>query len=199
MKKAMMYLHGRGGSADEAIRYKPLCGEHVLFGIDYRGSTPWDTKREIAGIYTRLAEGFDSVSVIGNSIGAYFAMNALRGMAVEKALLISPIVDMERLILDMMAWANVSERELMERGEIPTAFGETLSWEYLQYARMHPIEWRAPTHVLYAEGDALTARGTVEAFCRRTGAALTVMPGGEHWFHTPQQMRFLDDWIKRAL
>ena len=27
------------------------------------------------------------------------------------------------------------------------------------------------------------------------GASLTVMPGGEHWFHTDKQMRFLGEWI----
>ena len=26
---------------------------------------------------------------------------------------------------------------------------------------------------------------------------LEVMPGGEHWFHTPEQMAFLDGWIQR--
>lgn len=25
---------------------------------------------------------------------------------------------------------------------------------------------------------------------------LTVMEDGEHWFHTPSQMKFLDNWIK---
>lgn len=24
------------------------------------------------------------------------------------------------------------------------------------------------------------------------------MPDGEHWFHTEDQMRFLDDWITRS-
>jgi hypothetical protein len=27
-------------------------------------------------------------------------------------------------------------------------------------------------------------------------ATLTVMDGGEHWFHTEEQMAFLDNWIK---
>ena len=27
-------------------------------------------------------------------------------------------------------------------------------------------------------------------------ATLTVMEGGEHWFHTEEQMAFLDNWIK---
>jgi hypothetical protein len=26
---------------------------------------------------------------------------------------------------------------------------------------------------------------------------LTVMEGGEHWFHTDEQIQFLDDWIRR--
>ena len=30
------------------------------------------------------------------------------------------------------------------------------------------------------------------------GAELTVMPEGEHWFHTPEQMRFLDAWLIKA-
>ena len=28
------------------------------------------------------------------------------------------------------------------------------------------------------------------------GAGLTVMEGGEHWFHTKEQMRFLDRWMQ---
>lgn len=29
-------------------------------------------------------------------------------------------------------------------------------------------------------------------------AQLTVMQNGEHWFHTEEQMRFLDNWIKNT-
>ena len=49
---------------------------------------------------------------------------------------------------------------------------------------------------MYGSGDALMPRETVEAFARRTGAALTVMEGGEHWFHTNAQMQFLDAWVR---
>lgn len=24
------------------------------------------------------------------------------------------------------------------------------------------------------------------------------MSGGEHWFHTPEQMAFLDDWVRSS-
>ena len=38
---------------------------------------------------------------------------------------------------------------------------------------------------------------TIGEFADATGASLTVMENGEHWFHTDEQMRFLDDWIRK--
>jgi len=104
---------------------------------------------------------------------------------------------MERLIGDMMMWAGVSERELAERSEIPTDFGEVLSWRYLTYVREHPVVWHVPTRILYGERDELTSFETISAFAGRIGAELTVMPGGEHWFHTDEQMHFLDNWLTK--
>ena len=92
----------------------------------------------------------------------------------------------------------MTEPELAEKGEIATPFGETLSWRYLCYVREHPISWRVPTRILYGEKDNLTSMETISAFAARHGAELTVMPGGEHWFHTAEQMAFLDGWIKEA-
>ena len=40
---------------------------------------------------------------------------------------------------------------------------------------------------------------TISAFAEKTGAPLTVMPGGEHWFHTREQMAFLDAWLQREV
>ena len=38
---------------------------------------------------------------------------------------------------------------------------------------------------------------TIMAFANNCGADLTVMENGEHWFHTEEQMKFLDEWISR--
>ena len=81
-------------------------------------------------------------------------MNAGIDEMIQKAFFISPIVDMEKLITDMMKWANVTEQELESKGIIHTDF-----------ANKHQ-------------------------------APLAVMQGGEHWFHTEKQMKFLDNWIK---
>ena len=138
------------------------------------------------------------LNLIANSIGAFFSMHAGIDRMIRKAYFISPIVDMEQLILNMMSWANVTEKELEEKSVIATAFGEDLSWDYLCYVREHPVRWTAPTRILYGSRDRLTAYETVSAFAEAHGAELTVMEDGEHWFHTDGQMRFLDDWIRRG-
>lgn len=140
-------------------------------------------------------QGCDRLTLIANSIGAFFAMSALDETLVDRTYFVSPMVDMENLIGNMMQWAHVTDQELAQKREIPTDFEETLSWEYLCYVRQHPISWNVPTQILYGECDNLTSIEAVTAFARRHKSKLTVMPGGEHWFHTPEQMRFLDDWI----
>ena len=51
--------------------------------------------------------------------------------------------------------------------------------------------------ILYGSNDNLTSLETVLAFAEQHNATLTVMANGEHWFHTDEQMRFLDDWIRK--
>ena len=43
----------------------------------------------------------------------------------------------------------------------------------------------------------MTSEATIRAFAGEHKAELTVMAHGEHWFHTDEQMRFLDDWIRK--
>ena len=112
----------------------------------------------------------------------------------EKALLVSPVVDMETLILSMMQGAHVTEEQLKAAGEIPTEMGETLSWPYLCWVREHPLQWHTPTQVLYGDKDALTSRAVMERFRRQSGAHLTILQGGEHWFHTEVQLAVLQSW-----
>ena len=105
---------------------------------------------------------------------------------------------MEKLITDMMLWANVTEQELETKGIVHTDYGEDLSWDYLCYVRSHPVKWNVPTHILYGSRDHLTSVETVSTFAKKHKVTLTIMEGGEHWFHTEEQVRFLDDWIKNT-
>lgn len=126
-------------------------------------------------------------------------MHSLQKCKIKKALFISPILDMEQLIIDMINWANTSEKELAEKREIQTDFGETLSWEYLCFVRDNSIIWNVKTEILYAEHDNLTSRKTVDEFINGHDAHLTVMENGEHWFHTDEQIEFLNNWMKNVI
>ncbi len=193
--KAIVYIHGKGGSPEEAEHYRKLFPDEEIIGIDYKGSTPWEAGKEIRDIFTDLSNKYEEIKVIANSIGAYFLMNAGVNNIIDHAYFISPIVNMEKLITDMMSWADVNETELQKKGVIHTSFGEDLSWEYLCYVREHPINWTVPTDILYGSRDNLTSLETMTAFAGEHHASLTVMGNGEHWFHTDRQMRFLDNWI----
>ena len=195
MKDLIVYVHGKGGSAGEAEHYKTLFPNSEVIGLDYCSQTPWEAKKEFYAFFTVQRIRCKHLTLVANSIGAYFALSSLNETLVDRAYLISPIVDMENLICNMLQWSNVTEEELADKREIVTNFGETLSWDYLCYVRQYPIRWNVPTCILYGEHDNPTSLETVSVFSKRYHAELTVMPGGEHWFHTDKQMQFLDKWI----
>ena len=103
---------------------------------------------------------------------------------IEKAYFISPVVDMKKLIADMMVWAGVTDEELKVRRVIHTSFGEDLSWDYLCYVREHPVKWNVTTEILYGSNDNLTSTETITGFAKKRNAGLTIMENGEHLFHT---------------
>ena len=198
MKDLVVYIHGKDGCTAECEHYRPLFPDCEIFGLDYQAFTPWETGAEILSAVEKLKTEYENIILIANSIGAFFSMNAQIDSMIHKAFFISPIVDMEKLICDMMQWTNVTEAELKSKGVIRTDFGEDLSWNYLCYVRDHPIRWSVPTNILYGSRDSLTSLKTMRAFAERHNAVLTVMEGGEHWFHTAEQMQFLDDWIRNC-
>ena len=194
--KVILYVHGMGGSPSESEHFRGICPGFEVIGAEYDGSFPAKARDDIRRIYDGLR---GNVYLLANSIGAYFAMLALQGCEVEKAMFISPVLDMERVIMDMMNRAGVSEDDLRVKGEIVTSSGNVLSWKYLRFVRENPLTWNVPTEILYAGNDAITSRETVNNFVSGHDVKLTVMDNGEHWFHTEEQIAFLDEWLRRAL
>ncbi len=194
--KALIYIHGKGGSAAEAEHYESFFPEHDVIGFDYKADKPWDAVQEFQSFFVEKEKEYERITIVANSIGAFYALNALNAMKLEKAWFISPIVNMERLIHDMMTWAKVSEAELERKGVIDTDFGERLSWQYLCWVRENPVSWDIPTEILYGSNDNLQSYETIREFADKTGSRVTIMKNGEHWFHTEEQMAFLDEWLK---
>lgn len=210
--KCYLYVHGQSGCKEEgAVFARIACpaGYQVL-AIDLpahgqrkgkqEGFNPWTAAPEIETVFAYIEPRWSEICLRATSIGAHFSMLALSGKPLCRALFVSPVLDMERLITDMMGWAGVSERQLCERGEIATDFGQTLSWDYLSWERAHPVKsWDCPTTILYAERDTLLEYETVKCFAASHAAALTIAPGAEHWFHTPQQLETLGAWEQKYI
>ena len=191
---AVLYIHGMGGNAGESAFYAPLFLGRDVIGLDYKTFTPRETGKEIKDAVVSLKKRYADVLVIANSIGAFFLMHSGTCGLISRAYFISPVVDMESMISGMMARAGVDEKELEQKGVIETGEG-ALSWEYLSYVRTHKPVWNTPTFILYGGGDETVAYGDVKRFAMTHNARLTVMEGGEHWFHTDEQMQFLRSWM----
>ena len=195
-KSLMIYVHGKGGNANEIENFHKFFSEHECYGFDYKADNPWDAKKEFRAKIEELADLYENITLIANSIGAYFSMVADFDEYISHAYFVSPIVDMEKLILNMISWAGTTETELQEKKIIPVDFGDDLSWEYLQYVRSNPVKWNVPTDIIYGSLDNLQDLDTITKFASRINTTLTVMEGGEHWFHTDEQISFLNNWIQ---
>jgi len=194
----VFFAHGKGGSADEAENYRKYIPDADIYGFDYKANLPWDAKKEFSEKIGELKAEYERITVVATSLGAWFTLIAGVEDVVSRAIFISPVVNMERLILDMIGWAGTTEEELQEKKIIPVDFGDDLSWEYLTWVREHPIHWDVPTAILYGSLDNLQSLESMQSFSAQTGAELTVLEGSEHWIHTPDQLAFMDKWLERV-
>ena len=153
-----------------------------------RRGRPHEEKAEFQKNFDFIIPKYDEILLIGNSIGAYFSMLSLSEKPIKRAIFISPVVNMENVILNRMKLANVSEEELKAKKVINASFGESLSWEYLSYVRKNPITWNTSTSILYGGKDNITSFKVKDNFANKINADLTVLDNGEHWFHTDEQI-----------
>ena len=206
--KLCIYVHGQGGNKEEAItladRLCPYGCQILSIDLPTHGSrqaeaiplVPWTVVPELACIMSYSQENWPEISLFANSIGAWFSMLSLKDAPLQNCLFVSPILDMELLISDLMASANISEAQLQQAGQLPTACGHILDWNYWLYVKKHPItKWDVPTKILYGTADHLTSPDTLRNFSQRFNCMVTVMEKGEHWFHTQQQLDFLNKWL----
>ena len=124
--EVVLYIYGKSGNADEAEHYRQFFPGKDVYGFDYKSQNPWEAKKEFGDMIAELSEKYNRITLIAVSIGAYFSMNADIGKFIDQAYFISPIVNLEKLILDMINWAGTSESELEKRKIIPVDFGDDL-------------------------------------------------------------------------
>lgn len=208
--KVYLFVHGQGGNKEEAESFAEIVTEKgwQVLSIDLpeHGERkeeierfyPWIVVPELQKIWEYMQAHWKQVSLRANSIGTWFSILAFQNTEINKSLFVSPIIDVEHLIHNMMQWAGVTEERLEIEKIIPTTFGQTLSWKYLLYAKQNPVSrWNCKTKILYGSADNLTERSIVDEFVHRFHCELKVMDNGEHWFHTEEQLAFLHEWEKQ--
>lgn len=209
-KIVYLFIHGKGGHKEEAESFAEIACErgYQVLSIDLPGYgdrkneienfVPWKVVPELQNVMNYIKQRWSSISLHATSFGAFCSLLAYQNENFKNVLFVSPIIDMVKLIQNMMMWSNVTEEVLEKEKTIPTDFGETLDWQYYQYVKENQIEsWNHPTQILYAGGDNLTDRNTMVAFTQKYECVLSVMENGEHWFHTPEQLAFLENWRKK--
>ena len=195
--KAVLYVHGKGGSPSESEHYKALFPEYDVFGLDYHTFGPEPTGKEVRAAIEELTPKYDEIILITNSIGAVFSMYGRINEMVNEAFFISPVVDLNQIFQRLLTKEGLTEQDLRERGSFTTHTGIDLHWKDLCYGRANPFTWDVPTHILYGEFDKLVPIDSIWEFAKTHNVTVTMMPGGAHWFHTEEQMAFLDEWIKK--
>ena len=203
-----LFVHGRMSKKEEAESFAEIATSRgfqvISFDLPEHGErlpntypcTVQNGVHDLEHILKYTEKNWQRISLFACSLGAYFSLLTYNGVRFNKCLFLSPILDMERLIHNMMQWAGVQVEQLQKEKEISTPMGETLSWDYYEYVRNHPIQvWNTPTHILYGDQDHLTERSVLDDFAKRFKARVQIVKGGEHYFHTEEQIRILNEWM----
>ena len=118
----------------------------------------------------------------------------------KQCLFLSPVVNMKIIIENMMLWSNTTEKELNEKQEIKTDFGQTLYWDYYLYVKENPItNWNKETYILYGNKDDMQNEDIIKNFSDNFNCKLTILKDGEHYFHTEKQLNCYKYWLDRII
>ena len=142
----------------------------------------------------------DEISLFACSMGAYFSLLSYGDEDLKQCLFLSPVVDMNRIICNMMKWFQVSEERLQNEKEIDTPIGQKLYWDYYSYVKEHPINhWDKKTSILYGSADNICEADTIHDFTKKFNCDLQILDQGEHFFHTREQLDYFQEWLRRKL
>ncbi|MBC3796086.1 alpha/beta hydrolase [Acetobacterium tundrae] len=156
--------------------------------------------KDLSIIMAYAKKNWNNISLFACSMGVYFSLLTYKDEDLKQSIFVSPVVDMERMINNMMTWFNVSEEQLETKKEIATPIGQILYWDYYCYVKEHPIRsWPKSTVILYGSDDDLCEFDIISNFAHKFNCDLTVMEHGEHYFHTEEQLNFFSQWIEKRI
>lgn len=169
-------------------------------GNDYP-LTPPNCIADLCSVYSFAQTMSQEISLFACSLGAYFSLLAFHGHKIRKMFFLSPVVNMEKIIRNMMSVFLVTEERLKSERQILLPIGKTLDWEYYVFTRKHTVclSAQTPITILYGSEDNISERFEIEKFVTQCKAELNVMVDGEHFFHTVEQLNYFRHWLSENL
>lgn len=194
----IVYIHGQFGNKKEADFYSFYTNKHDVIGLDYQDGNPWEVKDKIIKEFEDIASRYKKVYVIANSIGAFYTYMYLSSFKIDMAFFISPLVNMKKVIEKLMKKNAISFDLLKEEKYITLKDGTKLSYDFYQ-SLSDKDNWNVKTHILYGEKDKIVDHESIFNFVSNHDASLSIMKNGEHYFHTPGQLKYIRKWINQYL
>ncbi|MEG0295233.1 MAG: alpha/beta hydrolase [Clostridium sp.] len=156
--------------------------------------------KDLETIMNYAKEISSNINLFACSMGAYFSLLAYKNQVLNQCMFLSPVVNMQRIIDNMMNWFKISENMLEKEKEISTPIGQTLYWDYYCYVKENPVTtWDKQTSILYGAQDNLCEFDVVSSFVKEFNCDLEVIEGGEHYFHTEDQLQVLRIWLQKHM
>ena len=156
--------------------------------------------KDLKTIMYYAKENYNQINIFACSMGVYFSLLAYKNEKIDLCLFLSPVVNMKYIIDNMMSLCSVTEKELEERKEIKTDFGQTLYWDYYLYVKNNPIEaWNKKTFILYGSKDNMQSEKLIKEFSIKNNINLDILENGEHFFHTKEELKYYNDWINNII
>ena len=185
-------------------------GYQVLsFDLPEHGERKYDTNylckvqncvKDLKQIIEYAKKKYVGINLWACSMGAYFSLLAYKDENIRNSLFLSPVVNMKVIIDNMMLWNNTTEKELEEKQEIKTDFGQTLYWDYYLYVKENPItNWNKKTYILYGNKDNMQDENIIKNFSKNFSCKLSILEDGEHYFHTEKQLDYYKNWLSKTI
>lgn len=210
--RLIVAVHGMMGSKDD---FEPLAEEAAAKGFqvlsfdlpEHGGRkregiacNPPNAVKDLTSVMEYAQTLSSRISLYACSLGAYFSLLTYPDTQLEQCLFQSPVVDMSRLISNMMKAAGVSEERLKEERVIANPYGPQLEWAYYSYVKAHPIEkWAFRTAIVMGADDEVSEVDAVKGFASRFAADLTLLEGSQHYLHTVEEIGAIRTWIMGKL
>ncbi len=162
---------------------------------------PQNSVTDLLSIYEYAKAQTNNISIFACSLGAYFTLLADKEMKINNYYLLSPVVNMENLIIGMMKAFDVSEERLKEEKRIELPIGEVLDWDYLTFVRGNPIILgkESKVDIFYGEKDQIIVRKDIDDFVEKYNGRLIVDKEGEHFYHKTSDLDRVTLWIDSLL